>query len=722
MTNASLAEEVEELVAVSLDEYDSGDATWILTSAFIILTMQSGFGLLETGMVSARNEVNIMMKNVVDVVIGGLVYWFLGYGLSHGEPSNAFIGYGDFMISPEVDKEPAFSGYMFSKYLFFFAFASTATTIVSGAVAGRLKFTAYMAFAGLNVVIYALPAHWVWAGNGWLAARGMHDFAGDGPVHLLGACNGLVGTVMLGPREGRFEQGGHRKYQPSSNVSVIFGLFMLWWGWIGFNCGSTFGVSGLRWVTACRVSMTTVNASCAGGLVGLAYSHWLFGGVFDVEIVVNGVLGALVAITAPCAVCSPGEAIVIGGVGCVVANKGNDLLVYLGIDDPVGATGVHGCAAVWGLVATGLFSRASPDMDVKNGLFHGGGFALLGEQLLGALAIAAWGCASSWLGFKCIGRALGGLRVTAEEEAEGLDYCEHSVDGLLDIDDRLTRRSSSGLRGAADRALRQSMSHVGTGLAFLDRGADRAFDGLESGLSSAASAVGGVVNSTVGAVAKKKKGRYAEGSERMRSKQDREKAEATIAKFKAAMADKSASPAKNRWKAAAAKARASAAEANAGEAKSSEAPMPARSEAPLPAPTPLGHADEHPVPPPPLPPRHADDPSAHTWDGADGAHPDGASLHGPGWSHVSAGGLVRRRIPEDRDDELITRREFEAGLAKLFKRLDEKEQEVEKDVSEDYKRIWALETLMGMHKSDGAQGADDDGRRDVEITVAYSDS
>ena len=123
----SLAEEVEELVAVSLDEYDSGDATWILTSAFIILTMQSGFGLLETGMVSARNEVNIMMKNVVDVVIGGLVYWFLGYGLSHGEPSNAFIGYGDFMISPEVDKEPAFSGYMFSKYLFFFAFASTAT-------------------------------------------------------------------------------------------------------------------------------------------------------------------------------------------------------------------------------------------------------------------------------------------------------------------------------------------------------------------------------------------------------------------------------------------------------------------------------------------------------------------------------------------------------------------------------------------------------------------
>ena len=180
---------------------------------------------------------------------------------------------------------------------------------MSGTVAGRLKFTAYILFAGLNVLIYSLPAHWVWGGNGWLAALGMHDFAGDGPVHLLGACNGLVGTVMLGPREGRFDPGGHRKYQPSSNVSVIFGLFMLWWGWIGFNCGSTFGVSGLRWVTACRVSMTTVNASCAGGLVGLAYSHWLFGGVFDVEVIVNGVLGALVAITGPCAVCSPGEAI-----------------------------------------------------------------------------------------------------------------------------------------------------------------------------------------------------------------------------------------------------------------------------------------------------------------------------------------------------------------------------------------------------------------------------
>ena len=202
MTNASLAEEVEELVAVSLDEYDSGDATWILTSAFIILTMQSGFGLLETGMVSARNEVNIMMKNVVDVVIGGLVYWFLGYGLSHGEPSNAFIGYGDFMISPEVDKEPAFSGYMFSKYLFFFAFASTAATIVSGAVAGRLKFTAYMAFAGLNVVIYALPAHWVWAGNGWLAARGMHDSRATGPCTCSARATGSSAPSCSGRARG----------------------------------------------------------------------------------------------------------------------------------------------------------------------------------------------------------------------------------------------------------------------------------------------------------------------------------------------------------------------------------------------------------------------------------------------------------------------------------------------------------------------------------------
>ena len=421
------------------DLFDTGsdDATWILTSGFIILTMQSGFGLLETGFVSPSHEVNVMMKNVVDVVCGGLSFWAVGYGISFGEPSNPLMGTGKFFVGGGGEQDTlddpasaADSGMVYANYLFHFAFASTATTIVSGCVAGRMRFRSYIAFSFINSVIYAFPAHWFWGGNGWLARLGVHDFAGDGPVHLLGACMGLVGSALLGPREGRFEPGGKARYRMSSPTNVIFGLFVLWWGWIGFNCGSTFGITGNKWIVACRVSVTTLNASCAGGLASLAISLRRFG-LYDVEMVVNGILGSLVAITAPCAVCTPIESLAIGAAGGIAAIGANDALAARGLDDPVGAIGVHGASAVVGLLSVGLFADSAlvnGAPRVADGLLRGGGFRLLGVQCAAALVVAAWALATSWLAFGALRLLCGDLRVSRDEERRGMDVVEHGLD------------------------------------------------------------------------------------------------------------------------------------------------------------------------------------------------------------------------------------------------------------------------------------------------------
>lgn len=227
------------------------DATWILTSAFIIFTMQSGFGLLESGMASKKNESNIMIKNAVDVVFGGLSYWFFGFGLSFGMSAgtNPFCGVGDFMTDADDDD----MGRVFAKYFFQLSFATTATTIVSGAMAERTNLKAYIVFSLLNTISYCFPAHWMWGANGWLKELGAIDVAGCGPVHVVGGVSGLVATIMLKPRTGKFDQKGKPKAMPmGSPTNVLLGVFMLWWGWLGFNCGSTFGITGNKWKLASR--------------------------------------------------------------------------------------------------------------------------------------------------------------------------------------------------------------------------------------------------------------------------------------------------------------------------------------------------------------------------------------------------------------------------------------------------------------------------------------
>ena len=237
--------------AKSSDDFQPDDATWILTSAFIIFTMQSGFGLLEAGLVSRKNETNIMVKNAIDIIFGGLAYWIFGFAISFGNGywNNGFTGWGDFL----VDSDDHDFG-IFAKYFFQLSFATTSTTIVSGAMAERVNINAYIAFSFFNTLSYAFPAHWVWDDKGFLKVMGAVDVAGGGPVHLVGGVAAIIAAVMLKPRKSKFDEHGNpREVQMASPTNVLLGTFMLWWGWLGFNCGSTFGISGIKWKLASRL-------------------------------------------------------------------------------------------------------------------------------------------------------------------------------------------------------------------------------------------------------------------------------------------------------------------------------------------------------------------------------------------------------------------------------------------------------------------------------------
>ena len=254
------------------------DAAWVLTSAFIIFTMQSGFGLLEAGSASSKNEANIMMKNAIDVICGGLSYWICGFAFSFGtkknveSPLSGFMGYGDFFTGT-LDHVQDF-GSLYSKYFFQLSFATTATTIVSGAMAERTNLKAYILFSFVNTFSYVFPAHWVWDTRGFLYKLHVVDVAGCGPVHLVGGVSALFATMILKPRTGRFDE---TKEPPpmASPTNMMLGTFMLWWGWLGFNCGSTLGVSGTKWKLASRTAVVTINGSIGGSIFSILFSYIL---------------------------------------------------------------------------------------------------------------------------------------------------------------------------------------------------------------------------------------------------------------------------------------------------------------------------------------------------------------------------------------------------------------------------------------------------------------
>lgn len=398
---------------------------WVLVSGFLVMFMQAGFAMVETGFCRAKNAANLMAKNLIDFVIGSLAFFVIGYTLLKGTDVGGIFGSGPFMLLGDQ--------YDVNKYLDFFwqlVFCATAATIVSGAVAERLKFPAYLVYSLIvSLIVYPLYGHWVW-GGGWLSklpfGMGHLDFAGSGVVHTVGGMFGLAGAIVLGPRFGKFNKNGKPNAIPGHSITLAaLGTFILWFGWFGFNPGSTFNANHLR------ISVIAVNtnmAAAAGGLVALLIVYaktkkW------DVGMAFNGVLAGLVAVTAPCAWIEAWAAVVIGLIAGALVVIGVFGIEKLGIDDPVGAVSVHGINGIWGLISVGLFADGtygnySLDAPYATGLFYGGGAGQLIAQVIGAATAAVWAFAAGYILFKTMDAVMG-IRVSPQEELKGLDVFEH---------------------------------------------------------------------------------------------------------------------------------------------------------------------------------------------------------------------------------------------------------------------------------------------------------
>ncbi|XP_077485189.1 putative ammonium transporter 3 [Amblyomma americanum] len=401
--------------------FTADDATWTLTASIVVFTMQTGFGLLESGCVSRKNEVNILMKNVADVVAGGLGFWFFGYGLQFGSGagSTPLYGLGSFL----VDADPQDMGRVFTCFLFQLSFATTATTIVSGAMAERTSFTAYCLFSFLNTLVYCIPAGWVWAPRGFLRQLGTLDFAGAGCVHLLGGVSALVAAAYLGPRTGRY--GDAPPPELGNPTNVLQGTFTLWWGWVVFNAGSTVGVTNNKWKYASRAAVSTITGSLGGALIGLLLSY-LVHRKFLIINIVSGLLTGLVSVTGGSAFLGALDSLIVGSLGALLSSGVPPLLRRLRVDDPVDAVSVHGCGGAWGLLAVGLFAHSDEQGCIRCGLFRGGGGYLLGIQALTCVSIALWSAVGTYILLVIVNRLLP-IRMSLEHEVLGSDLVEHGI-------------------------------------------------------------------------------------------------------------------------------------------------------------------------------------------------------------------------------------------------------------------------------------------------------
>uniref|UniRef100_A0A069DMW4 Ammonium transporter n=1 Tax=Clytia hemisphaerica TaxID=252671 RepID=A0A069DMW4_9CNID len=407
------------------------DALWVIMATFIIFTMQSGFGLLESGIVSRKSESNVMVKNVLDVCLGGMTFWLFGFGFIFGPDSsenvNKFSGTGHWAVTVDVENEAA----TYTQMFFHLSFSTAATTIVSGAVAERVHLPSYMIFAAINTgFIYVFPAHWAW-GGGWLSQEAFFDFAGSSVVHMAGGIAALAAAIILGPRHGRFDTKG--AYGMSSPTNVILGTFFLWWGWIGFNCGSTFAVTGGGWKIASKTAVVTMNGAMAGGLSAVFLSAILYLShrrkyILDITFLASGILGGLVGVTACAPIIRPWEGLFLGFVGGMIANGVNELLIKLKIDDPVGAFGVHYAAGLWSMIATGFFAEKIPGIGLapEDGVFKGGNGGLLAWNLAGCLAITLWSGGLATIVFLTLKYTIG-IRMSLDHELKGSDAVEHNI-------------------------------------------------------------------------------------------------------------------------------------------------------------------------------------------------------------------------------------------------------------------------------------------------------
>ena len=410
-------------------------SVWFLIGAALVFWMQAGFAMVETGFTRAKNAGNILMKNLMDFCIGTVVFILIGFGLLLGEDLVGIIG------KPGFDIFTDYANFDWSNFVFNLVFCATTATIVSGAMAERTKFLSYCVYSAvISAVIYPIEAHWTW-GGGWLASLGFHDFAGSNCIHMVGGICALIGAAMLGPRIGKFTKKDGKVVKvnaiPGHNITIgCLGVFILWLGWYGFNGAAATTVEELG-----SVFVTTTIAPAVATVVCMIFT-WIKYGKPDVSMCLNASLAGLVAITAGCDVVDALGSIVIGAVAGLLVVFGVWLLDYkLHVDDPVGAVAVHCMNGIWGTIAVGLFATETApafargygdgvsfgaNQIVGEGLFYGGGFKLLGTQLLGVLATAAFTAVTITLTFLAI-KKIFGLRVSREEEIVGLDPTEHGL-------------------------------------------------------------------------------------------------------------------------------------------------------------------------------------------------------------------------------------------------------------------------------------------------------
>ncbi len=388
------------------------DTIWVLLATVLVFFMQAGFAMVEAGFTRAKNVGNIIMKNFMDFSIGSLVFWLVGFSIMFGDDVGGFIGTANFFFTKSYGNGiPDMAVLIFQT-----VFAATAATIVSGAMAERTKFSTYLIFSlVITAVIYPISGHWVW-GGGWLSEIGFHDFAGSTVVHSVGGWAALAGAMIIGPRIGKYN-GKAKAILGHNMVLGALGVFILWLGWFGFNPGSTLAASGDNVYAIASIFITT-NLAAAAGSMATMFVTWKKYGKPDLSMTLNGALAGLVAITAGGDIVSPGGAVIIGLIAGVTVVFGIEILDQkLKIDDPVGAITVHGINGALGTLLVGLFAT-------EGGLFYGGGFQLLGIQALGVAAVGAWAFTMAYILFTVLKKTVG-LRVSEQEEREGLDIHEH---------------------------------------------------------------------------------------------------------------------------------------------------------------------------------------------------------------------------------------------------------------------------------------------------------
>ena len=423
---------------------------WFLIGAALVFFMQCGFAMVETGFTRAKNAGNIIMKNLMDFCIGAVMFILLGFGLMMGEEClGGLIGMPTLgLLTDYAGNAKNWSGFVFN-----LVFCATAATIVSGAMAERTKFSSYCIYSAvISAVVYPIEAGWIWNPEGWLAVRGFHDFAGSCAIHMVGGIAALIGAAILGPRIGKYKvdkKTGKKVARaiPGHSLTLgALGVFILWFGWYGFNGAAATSIDSLA-----SIFLTTTLAPAVATVVCMIFT-WIKYGKPDVSMCLNASLAGLVAITAPCDCVDALGSIIIGAVAGVLVVLVVELLdKKLHVDDPVGAVAVHMANGIWGTLAVGLFSTGQNGTGV--GLFYGGGFKQLGIQLVGFLAVAAWTTVTMFITFMII-KKTNGLRVSEEEELKGLDATEHNLpSAYADFMPAVSYATSASVKAAAPQAV-----------------------------------------------------------------------------------------------------------------------------------------------------------------------------------------------------------------------------------------------------------------------------